>query len=302
VDSAGNLYVANYTAENIEKFGTNGIPTTFAFPGGLPYGLVVDSSNNIYVAESYYNQIQKYTPAASSSLFATDDESGLILNNPNGLAIDSLGNIYAINGYVNTLSKFTPSGQSSVFAGITDFYTHGPGLAVDSANNVYCLTNVTEIGKFPAAGGVPSPFANDPGEGGAYANAQGMAFDSAGNLYVANYYSGTVMKFDPSGNGSVFASNLDTPESIAIQRTSFASLFIPKLTIVEIGTNAVLSWSTAATGYNLKSATNILSPTWLPVSGTVFTNGSSLVLTNGSSLVLTNGISGPTRFFRLSNP
>jgi hypothetical protein len=44
----------------------------------------------------------------------------------------------------------------------------------------------------------------------------------------------------------------------------------------------------------LKSATNLASPTWLPVSGILFTN-------NGN-LVLTNAINGPVRFFRLSNP
>jgi DNA-binding beta-propeller fold protein YncE len=37
---------------------------------------------------------------------------------------------------------------------------------------------------------------------------QGLAFDSAGNLYVANSGNDTIMKFDPAGNGSVFASGL----------------------------------------------------------------------------------------------
>jgi DNA-binding beta-propeller fold protein YncE len=292
LDSTGNLYVANYGVGNIVKFDTNGVPSEFAFPG-QPYGLVVDSSNNVYIANSYFNQILKYAPNGNSSIFGMDDGSGLILNNPWGLAIDSLGNIYCINGNVNTMSKFTPSGNSSVFASPADFYTHGPGLAVDNANNVYCLTNFTAIAKFSPAGGVPAPFANDPGQSYYYANAQGMAVDSAGNLYVANYYDGTVMKFDKNGNGSVFASGLNTPESIAIKRDSTAT-FIPTLTIYKTGTNAVLSWSTAATGYNLKSTTNLASPNWLPVSGTIFTNG--------GSLVLTNGLSGSTRFFRLSNP
>jgi DNA-binding beta-propeller fold protein YncE len=288
LDSAGNLYVANYTAGNIVKFNLSGTPTNFAFSGGLPYGLVVDSSNNVYVAASYNNQILKYTPNGSGSLFATDDDSGLILNNPNGLAIDSLGNLYAINGNVNTISKFTPNGNSSVFAGYTNFYTHGTGLAIDSANNVYTLTNLTEIGKFSPAGGAATPFANYLGD-----SAQGMAFDSAGNLYVADYYNGTVTKYDINGNGSVFATNLDAPESIAILRTS-AAPFIPKLFITPNGAKSVLSWSTAAVGYNLYSTTNLAHPVWLPVSGTIFTNG--------SSLVLTNVISGRDRFFRLSNP
>ena len=85
-----------------------------------------------------------------------------------------------------------------------------------------------------------------------------MAFDSAGNLYVANYYDGTVMKFDISGNGSVFASGLNTPESITIKRSVTATV-VPTLAIRMSGTNVVLSWSTAAAGYNLYSATNLAS-------------------------------------------
>ena len=101
------------------------------------------------------------------------------------------------------------------------------------------------------------------------------------------------MKFDTSGNGTVFASGLNTPESITIKRTSTTS-FIPKLAINKVGTSVVLKWPTAASGFNVYSTTNLAHPNWQLVSGSVFTNG--------SSLVLTNGISTPTRFFRLSNP
>ena len=45
---------------------------------------------------------------------------------------------------------------------------------------------------------------------------QGLAFDSAGNLYVANSLNGTIEKFAPNGTGSVFASGLNSPSSIAI--------------------------------------------------------------------------------------
>ncbi len=295
LDSMGNLYVANFGEGTIEKFDTNGVPSLFAFPG-QPFGLVVDSSNNVYVADSFFNQIVKYTPAGSGSIFGTDDGSGLILNNPQGLAIDSLGNIYAINNYISTISKFTPAGSSSVFAGIADFYSQGTGLAVDNANNIYCATNCANgliaIAKFSPAG-VPAPFAIYPGQSYLYADAQGMAVDSAGNLYVANYYDGTVMKFDKNGNGSVFTSGLDTPESITIKRDGTAA-FIPTLTITQASNNAVLSWSMAATGYHLESTTNLASPNWVPVFGTTFTNS--------GSLFLTNGISGHAKFFRLSNP
>ena len=39
-------------------------------------------------------------------------------------------------------------------------------------------------------------------------NPGALAFDAAGNLYVANYNSNTIEKFTPGGVGSVFASTL----------------------------------------------------------------------------------------------
>ena len=42
-------------------------------------------------------------------------------------------------------------------------------------------------------------------------NARGLAFDTAGNLYVANGGDGTILEFTPGGSRSVFASGLNSP-------------------------------------------------------------------------------------------
>ncbi len=286
-DSAGNLFVANNFGSTIQKFDTNGVASLFTTLTA-PFGLAFDSAGNLYAASSYANTISKFDANANGSIFATNG-----LMTPQGLAFDSLCNLYVANLNTNTIEKFDSNGNGSVFAtNGAIFGAFGPGLAIDSANNVYVLTNYygIGIGKFSPAG-VLSPFATNTGPGFGIANAQGMAFDSAGNLYVANYYGGTVEKFDTSGHGTVFASGLQAPTSLAIRRNS---VFIPRLAIIMNGTNAVLSWSVAAANYNLKSTTNLANPVWLPVSGTLFTNG--------GNLVLTNGINGPVRFFRLSNP
>ncbi|CAF1624411.1 unnamed protein product [Adineta ricciae] len=71
VDSAGNVYVADYSNHRIQKWApgaTNGITVVGSSSGssgvtaGLlyyPYGVYVDSAGNMYVADTYNSRIQK---------------------------------------------------------------------------------------------------------------------------------------------------------------------------------------------------------------------------------------------------
>jgi hypothetical protein len=72
------------------------------------------------------------------------------------------------------------------------------------------------------------------------------------------------------------------------------SLPSPQLAITLVGTNAMVSWSGAAAGYQLQSATNLnSSAVWSSVTQTLSTNGSVI-----SVLV---PVSGGQQFFRLQN-
>lgn len=44
----------------------------------------------------------------------------------------------------------------------------------------------------------------------------GMAYDPSGNLYIANWSAGTVLRFTPNGQRSVFAEGLSGPSGLAI--------------------------------------------------------------------------------------
>jgi DNA-binding beta-propeller fold protein YncE len=286
VDSKDNVYAANYLFGTVQKFATNGTNSVFA-AYALPYGLAVDGADNLYVAYDYDNTIYKYTPNGPGGVFAT---SGL--NNPEGLAVDSSGNLYASNSGTNIIARFDASGHFSVFAtNSTSYGTFGPGLGIDSANNVYVLARPysTTIVKFTPAG-VSSNFASLDQGGNSWDDAQGMAFDSAGNLYVSDFSTGTIEKFDTNGNGSVFATGLNGPTAIAIRRTGSIAVR-PRLSITKSGTNALISWTLATPNYTLQSNTNLAGTNWIAMSGTPGTN-------NGN-YVLTNGITGSARFFRL---
>jgi len=219
-DSQGNLYVANYGNNTIEEFNTNGVGTVFASTGlNEPGGLAFNSSGNLYVANSGNNTIEEFNTNGIASVFASFG-----LSYPSGLAFDSSGNLYVASGY--TIEEFNTNGVGTAFAGpihdVSGYLGGATGLAFDSSGNLYVAVTGTinehTLQPYPASidvfntNGVGTIFASD------FSNLtpHGVAFDSGGNLYVAN--SDNIEEYNTDGIGSVFATTgLDDPAFIATQ-------------------------------------------------------------------------------------
>jgi DNA-binding beta-propeller fold protein YncE len=135
------------------------------------------------------------------------------LDRPRGLDFDKTNNLFvATNKYdVNTdnlqgtIFKITAGGETSTLtAGFpANFFLEG--LVTDSHGNVFVVAqNQTDpngactIFLITPSGAI-SPFGSTPGE------SFGLAFDSAGNLFVADSADLTIFKFTPAGVQSVFA-------------------------------------------------------------------------------------------------
>ena len=100
------------------------------------------------------------------------------LTGPVNLAFNSGGNLFEADYNSGNIYEFTPGGVRSTFAS----GLNGPdGLAFDSAGNLFVGAqlsgNIIEI----APGGVQSVFASG-------LNPNGLAFNSAGDLFEANAY------------------------------------------------------------------------------------------------------------------
>ncbi len=68
-DSAGNLYAVNYSDFNIVRFTPAGVGTLFFSCNFPPYGLTIDSANNLYLAHGT-SEILRITPGGVGGVFA----------------------------------------------------------------------------------------------------------------------------------------------------------------------------------------------------------------------------------------
>jgi uncharacterized protein (TIGR03437 family) len=227
VDSAGNLYIADYKNDRVRKV-TGGVITTVAFTGtpgfsgdngpatsaqlSAPVSVAVDSAGNLYIADAHLN-------TSSGPIY-----SDRILKVSNGV-------ITTVAGGGSSLADGGPA-TSALFTPI--------GIAVDLAGNLYINDDSGRIRK--VSNGVITTIAGNgtygfSGDNGPATSAQlsvssgrggGLAVDSSGNVYVADSYNQRIRVLIPSGptcSASVSPTTFSPPVSggnltITIQTTA----------------------------------------------------------------------------------
>ncbi len=233
-DSNGNLYVGNPGSNTIEEFNSSGQGHVFASSGlSGPIGLAFDGSGSLYVANADNSTIEEFNSGGTGSVFATA-ASGV--NNPAGLAFDASGNLYVANQGNYTVEEFGPGGTGSVFATTTSGISNPYGLAVYGGNLYVANHGDNTVEKFNASG-IGSTFASFSTNGvGAYlVEPTGLAFDSSGNLYVATPADGgDILKIDPEGDMSVFASGFGAAQFLAIDVPEPSSFLLAALGVVSL--------------------------------------------------------------------
>jgi 6-bladed beta-propeller protein/NHL repeat-containing protein len=107
-----------------------------------PFDLATDSSNNVFVVDSWNNRIQKFTNSGNFITAWGRAGSGLgEFNLPQSIAVDSSGYVYVVDKDNSRIQKFSNDGA---FIGTWGGAGSGPGefmfpnrIAVDSSLNVF---------------------------------------------------------------------------------------------------------------------------------------------------------------------
>ena len=179
VAASGNLYVPDGSGDTIRKITPEGVVSTLAGTAGnsgyldgtggtaqfnSPEGIAVDSSENVYVADTGNNAIRKVTPsgvvttlagsASGQAGFSDGVENAALFNEPTGVAVDSAGNLFVADSNNDTIREVTPSLSVTTLAGSAGLQGSADGLgpdarfytpadvAVDSGGIVYVADNV----------------------------------------------------------------------------------------------------------------------------------------------------------------
>jgi sugar lactone lactonase YvrE len=273
VDSSGNLYIADGSANRVRKVTPSGTITTVAGNGEAAYGgdngpgplaalndpdaVAVDSAGNVYIADYSNSRIRRVD--ASTGIITTFAGNGnccyagagtggdggpataATLHNPTSLAVDGAGNVYLVDAVQNNniydpraIRRVTTDGKINIWASgatTTVGYSGDGGsplqaefgysisIAAGAGGTLYIAdTSNNRIRKIDPAGSTISLVAGngqsgDPGNGGPALSASvtgpsSVALDAAGNLYVGE--TGVVRQITPSGVIGPYAGNGQT--------------------------------------------------------------------------------------------
>lgn len=234
-DAAGDLYIANRYTSQIVKQDTAGNVTTLAQLNSIA-GLALDGSGNLYVSQDNLAMVERVASNGSITAVAGTGVTGYsgdggpatlaVLNTPFALAIDPAGNLY-IDNFGDRLRMVDTSGIIHTFAGcscggdgvpLTWVRTGFPlGVAVDAAGDVYYSDRDTDMVRRIApdgtatvvAGTGESGFTGDlgPARQARLAGPAGLAFDTAGNLYIAEEQNNRIRRVSPDGTIQTVAGN-----------------------------------------------------------------------------------------------
>jgi len=193
LDRSGNIYLSDTDHHRVRKISPAGIITTIAGTGvagfsgdggaaasaqlNLPYGLAVDLSGSLYIADLGNNRVRRVDSTGTISTFAAQ------LATPRNIVVDTAGVLYVSEFDGHRVRRITADGKLATFAGTGVAGSSGDGgRAVDAQLNC------------PA----------------------GLAIDGSGTIYVADSQNNRIRKITANGMITTAAADIPTPRAVAV--------------------------------------------------------------------------------------
>lgn len=170
-------------------------------PLNTPSGVTLDRDGNVWAADSRNARIVKLDPNGKVLLgFGTPGDSPGQLTFPVDLAFDSDGNVYVVDPMRVRVVEFTPTGdyvQEFGSEGTGDGQFRDPWCIGIQLEVVYiCDQSNHRVEAFSLDGQYLGAATGTGEPSGAFATPSDLDFDADGNVYVIDYPTGRVLKFD----------------------------------------------------------------------------------------------------------
>jgi len=231
VDATGNVFIADTGNQRIREVSAGNINTIMGGGSGgdgqgavgtyamlaYPYQVAVDSSNNIYIADTANNRIRVVntqsstitvagvqippgdiaTVAGTGNLGYTGDNGPALsatMNSPFGLVVDSSGNIYIADSYNGVVREVDTAGTITTVAA-SEAVTLPSSLAMDKTGNLFIADPAGQVVwelsgstiKVVAGTGTAGPPVNGiPATSAQLDNPFSVAVDGNDDLYIAD--------------------------------------------------------------------------------------------------------------------
>ncbi|MCK5523505.1 MAG: hypothetical protein KAI83_10270 [Thiomargarita sp.] len=237
---------AEWMISTIAGDGTRG----YSGDGGLataaqlnqPWGIAVDSSGVLYVADFKSHSIRKIDNQGVITTIAGDGRQGYHgdggsataaqLNQPRGIALDSNGALYIADAQNHLIRKINRQGIITTIAGnnvagyccegiqaTTAQLNYPIDVAIDNANNLYIADKNNHVIRKVDSHGIITTIVGDNTQGNGTRDEGGLAtrtqlnsphaiaLDHFGHLYIADYGNHLIRKVDKNGYINTVAGN-----------------------------------------------------------------------------------------------
>ncbi|MBN8701665.1 MAG: hypothetical protein J0M08_01240 [Bacteroidetes bacterium] len=194
----------------------------------VPVGIALDAVGNLYIAENVNNRVRKVDTQGVITTLAGDGEQSFAgdggpaaisrLFSPGGVATSTDGTIYIADSWNKRIRKIDKGGVITTYAGNPDTqkWGHG-GNAIDAAlanpellliykNDIYftavgshAIRKIDSNGIIHLVAGTAqdsSGYRDGALEASLFNAPKGLAFDNAGNLFVADTYNNCIRKIE----------------------------------------------------------------------------------------------------------
>lgn len=251
-DASGNIFIIDTDNAKINKFNSSevyvssfgevgsGLPAPAESKFSSPTSAAVDTSGNVYIADSGNDRIQKFDSDGnfllqfgsfgSANTAIIGDKPGKF-SFPSDVTVDSSGNIYVADEENKRVQKFNSSGaflaQIGSEGSTAGLFTTPSSVAVDSSGNLFVGDRGRhKIIKFNSGGSYVSEYGSLGSGPGQFNYLFDISIDASDNVYAVDQSNQRIQKFNSSGtfvwqtgSSGTTTGKFTTPRSVAIDAT-----------------------------------------------------------------------------------